>query len=122
MKLRNVALSATAAVALTGFAFAGPANAGPRLAWAQYEIPLPRYACTDRAIRAMQAVNSWRPVPGKQHVFAESNRISAWIRCWEIQTPTGPKSIATIIVTGGPNRRVDRLRSDLTRFMRYGGI
>ena len=122
MKIRNVALSAMAAITVSAIGFTTPAAAGPRMAWAQYEIPIPRYACADRANRAMRTVYRWRLKHGKQHVFAESPGLSAWIRCWEIKTPYGPKSIATIVVTGSPNYRVDQLRSQLTRYMRYGQI
>ena len=125
MRLRTVLFSALAVTVVATTIFGAPAQAGPRLGWAQLQIPLGRLPCTDRAKRAMRAVYRWRlqtMQPDEQHVFAETKQISGWIRCWEINTPSGPQSIVTIMVAGNKVKLVDRLRSNLSKFMRQGGF
>lgn len=116
------AMAAVTAVALTWTASAGPAAAGPNLSWGQYQIPLPGPLCADRAMQAMRSVRRWRLAPGRLHVIAKSRSMTGWIRCWPIRTSSGPQSIVTIVVTGGPQPRGDRLVNDLGNFMRHGRL
>ena len=120
--LKTAATAAMSAAAVVWMASAGPAAAAPNLSWGQYQIPISGPACADRAVQAMRSVYRWRLTPGRQHVIAKSRSMTGWIRCWPIRTASGPQSIVTVFVTGGPLKRGGRLVNDLGSFMRYGRL